>query len=799
MSLSEFVARKRQTLRYIFAPRPWPLELPVVVQFPINDICDSKCQMCNIWQQKLGDQITVEQARTIYSNPLFRRVVAVGLNGGEPTLRRDLAELGDMLFRTLPRLKVLSLITNGLHAQRAIERIDGLAHAVSARGGRLDVMVSLDGVGAVHDRVRGAPGNFENAVKVLDHILARPDRITARVACTVIADNVYHVHELLDFCRSRQVYVKFRLGVPNRRLYNLPPPPPKQIGKRIWIDTHPFDLDAEQRWHFGQFLYELIDDYEPALQQRQFYASLAGQVIEGQPRRAGCDWQHRGVTVSSRGEILYCAVQSDVLGNGLEESAEELYFGNQRHLQAILTDKCASCAHDYVGPPGGRAQAALIAEGFLRKFNWKVDDLKQSRLVEALVSLKRFFAEPIRFAKSRRALETVAREAPMKSEKNGVLICGWYGTETLGDKAILATIVNTIRNISPDERVDIASLNATYTRLTVDQMPELEGCEVIAPQAAMASIGRYSTLIFGGGPLMAVREMSEMEALFVAAAARGVRTIVAGCGVGPLGASFYRKSIGNLLSAARLRIFRDTESRVAAADLLGTHEITDAVCEDPAATWVADQEISSRGTESAPMLALGLRDWPYYQYAPKMSRRRARALKEIFENSVIAALERLLAEIPALRIAPVPFCTHRTGGDDRVLYWRLVRRSSMLRAAFDLSLISRELSPAEYLSRINSCDAMLTMRFHSLVFANTLGIPTFAIDYTLGSGKTHALASRTASPMIRFDRIDANSLYSGLRTALNTRRARPGAELKFKDTFREILLEGGLIDRARNS
>ena len=37
-----------QTLHYASINRPWPMEFPVVVQFPINDIYDSKCQIYNI-------------------------------------------------------------------------------------------------------------------------------------------------------------------------------------------------------------------------------------------------------------------------------------------------------------------------------------------------------------------------------------------------------------------------------------------------------------------------------------------------------------------------------------------------------------------------------------------------------------------------------------------------------------------------------------------------------------------------------------------------------------------------------
>jgi MoaA/NifB/PqqE/SkfB family radical SAM enzyme/polysaccharide pyruvyl transferase WcaK-like protein len=789
----ESAARVWQTLRYSVRSRPWPLELPVVVQFPINDICDSKCQMCNIWQQKLDRQVSVEDGRKVFSDPLFRRVRAIGLNGGEPTLRRDLADIGRMLFETVPNLKSLSLITNGLHSDRAIERIDSLADAVSACGGRLDVMVSIDGVGDVHDRVRGVPGNFEHAVRVLDHVLAHRSKMTARVGCTVITENVYNVHELLDFCINRGAYIKFRLGVPNRRLYNLPAPPAKQIGKRVWIDTHPFGLDEEQRWHFAQFLYGLNSGYESSLQQRQFYRSLAGQLVLGQPRRAGCDWQHRGVTVSSRGEILYCAVQSDILGSGLTQSPQDLYFGHREHLQSIVKDKCASCAHDYVGPPGGRDQAALLLDDLLRKCGTDLRRASVSRPARMLASLKKTSVDRIRFDSSRRRFaQNMAVAGGSSSARKGVVICGWYGTETLGDRAILGAIVEAIHELSPGEQITIASLNPFYTRLTVAQMPELAGCDVIAAERAIETIDQQRGLVFGGGPLMAIREMALMEGLFLRARSAGVPGIIAGCGVGPLGSASFNRSIVGLLSAASRRIFRDAESRDAAAKLLGYSDAADLVCEDPAASWVVKHRPARLPPPASPTLALGLRDWPYTQYAPELNPRKGETIQKRFEDTVVQSLDQVLAETPGLRLAPIPFCAHRVGGDDRLLYWRLVRRSSRIRAASDLSMISREPSPEALLSRMASMDAMLAMRFHSLVFASALSLPTVAIDYTMGAGKTHALGKRLGHPMLRIDSIEPDVLTSALIAALKRTTGVDVPPLTFRDIFERAWLDCGL-------
>ena len=69
-------------------------------------------------------------------------------------------------------MNAISLITNAFQDQIVIQRIKEIGQVVKQNGGYFDVMVSIDGVGQVHDRVRGKPNNFTRAVKVIDYVQA---------------------------------------------------------------------------------------------------------------------------------------------------------------------------------------------------------------------------------------------------------------------------------------------------------------------------------------------------------------------------------------------------------------------------------------------------------------------------------------------------------------------------------------------------------------------------------------------------------------------------------------------------
>ncbi len=60
--------------------------------------------MCNIWDGRTEKGPTLGELRSILAHPLFDRVKDLGITGGEPTLRPDLAEIYAVAADTLPRL-----------------------------------------------------------------------------------------------------------------------------------------------------------------------------------------------------------------------------------------------------------------------------------------------------------------------------------------------------------------------------------------------------------------------------------------------------------------------------------------------------------------------------------------------------------------------------------------------------------------------------------------------------------------------------------------------------------------------
>lgn len=688
--------------------------LPRVIQFPINDICNSKCQMCNIWQQKRDYEVTPEKIKEILNNDLFRKVKAVGINGGEPTLRKDIGEVTEAVVTSLPKLNSISLITNAIIEKKVIAAIKTMAEVCNQNNVHLGVMVSLDGVGDVHDRVRGRKGNFESAVKVLN-FLKKSDGLVSdyRIGCTIIKENVFGVEDLLQWCIENEIYGRFRLGVPHQRLYS--------DNKK-----EPFDINYEEKFHIANFLDYLIKHYEKDETRRFFYKSLRDQIIYNQARKAGCDWKNRGVTLTSRGELAYCAVQSKILGDAKLEDSESLYWENSDHLKDIINNKCASCNHDYEGISNRK----LFVKNYIKRVISKFPIKAQKIAKKLIVDVNHYYKAKNVLYSSRLTIRNHKELIP-----NQILICGWYGTETLGDKAILGGIINKIRSKSPNCIIHLASLEPYVSEMTSNQMKYLEISKILNVKDAKKRIadGNYEKIIMGGGPLMSsVGEITKILEMFSEADKVGSEKIIWGCGIGPISQNVNTDLIKKLLNISDKIIVRDKASKLLAVNKFGLDKSIN-VSLDPAFIWIKDN-IKKDIKRDPKQIMLALRDWPINEYANDIDKNTAINIKAKFEKELLEFIDTLVQSDRDYKI--IPFCMHKyaTGGDDRFFYKRLLKNYPQILSRLDIT----HQTPQNDLEQFQRSAFVLAMRYHSTVFSIATETPYLSIDYTRG-GKIRGL------------------------------------------------------------
>lgn len=160
--------------------------LPILV-LHAHTACNCRCVMCDIWKANAARRsIGAAELERHLADIVALDVRRVMLTGGEPLLHENLWALCDRLREHGIRV---TLVTTGLlveaHAEAIARTIDQL-------------VVSIDGPPAVHDKVRGVSAGFERIARGLRALAGQPRRPATIVRCVVQKANHGCIAETIE-------------------------------------------------------------------------------------------------------------------------------------------------------------------------------------------------------------------------------------------------------------------------------------------------------------------------------------------------------------------------------------------------------------------------------------------------------------------------------------------------------------------------------------------------------------------------------------------------------------------------
>lgn len=309
-----------------------------------------------------------------------------------------------------------------------------------------------------------------------------------------------------------------------------------------------------------------------------------------------------------------------------------------------------------------------------------------------------------------------------------ILICGWYGTETLGDRAILAGIFKILRNALMGGNVKIASLYPFLTKRTIIEdsniysniAPELNVSyfEINNKITLNQEIESTDLVIFGGGPIMDLPELQIMKYIFVNAKNRGKKTAIVGCGLGPLYRKQYKNTARDILRYSDLTIFRDKNSVDTAMELLKDNHLQLYYSHDPAilaSYHYRLNEYKAQNSTTNNYIAVNIREFQNIGF---------RSDEYLGENKIIELMEIISKQYETVKL--VPMHTFGIGGDDRYYLTKLKYQTQ----SKNIEVIHEPMNLFELFDVYSNAAACIGMRYHSIVFQTLLNGNNYILDYT---------------------------------------------------------------------
>jgi MoaA/NifB/PqqE/SkfB family radical SAM enzyme len=307
---------------------------PTVLHVNVNLRCNTKCAMCNIWELKSSHALALNELQTIFADPVYCRVEYIILAGGEPTLRSDLPEIIVLMHQYMPRLKKLMIASNVINRASVQKQYPRIAEYCTKHKIRLTLGVSLDGVGELHDQVRGVPGAFQKVMENVQFMknLQKDIPFNMSIDPTIFSMNVHEMQRLQDLAEQLHMPITFQFAAVADDYYHN-----RDLEKVLTVDE-------SGRKSIIEFLKQRVSEASLFDALAYYYMEVIRRAEGATTRSLPCPFVNQGLLLNPDGTLQYCH-NSRPIGNALEAPSSELYYSerNLAYRSTFQQDRCPNC------------------------------------------------------------------------------------------------------------------------------------------------------------------------------------------------------------------------------------------------------------------------------------------------------------------------------------------------------------------------------------------------------------------------------------------------------------------------
>jgi MoaA/NifB/PqqE/SkfB family radical SAM enzyme len=319
---------------------------PIQLTFFVTRRCNARCPFCfylnGTDRAKTGaDEYSLDEIRE--TAPSLGRLLWLAFSGGEPYLRKDLAEISRVFYaRNHPAIMLYS--TNGLVPELVAETTERILG--DCRNSTVVVKVSLDGIGAEHDRIRATPGNFDKALRtyrLLAKLVDRYPNFELGVNTVLLRDNQDRMDALIEFVRrlpnlGTHTISLVRGDPADPRCKEIDPVQYRHAAARL-EESLTARTGAIYRFNGGR-----LKAAQDILQRRMIYRTLLEQR-----RQIPCYAGRLNLVLTEGGEVFACEMLPSSLGNLRDHGYDvRRLLGSARArevLETIRQGRC-HCTHE---------------------------------------------------------------------------------------------------------------------------------------------------------------------------------------------------------------------------------------------------------------------------------------------------------------------------------------------------------------------------------------------------------------------------------------------------------------------
>ncbi len=294
------------------------------VQYPTDAIiaityrCDARCEMCNIWQIKPQEFLSVDDYAKVPST-----LKDINISGGEAFMRKDVVDIVKVIHQKTDNPRIV-VSTNGFRTKQIIEGMEELRKTIPNIG----IGVSLDGIGETHNQIRGIKNAWDRSTETLRQLKER-GFTNVRIGFTAMNENVHEMPKVYDYANS--LGFQFTTAVAqNSDIY---------FSTSVNQDVQDHNLyDA-----LGYVMRRELMSYHPKRWLRAYFESGTLQFNKDKTRMLKCRAGHEFFYLAPEGLVYPCLTIPSPMGDLKGHSFEDVWESDRANTVRNEIDGCEQC------------------------------------------------------------------------------------------------------------------------------------------------------------------------------------------------------------------------------------------------------------------------------------------------------------------------------------------------------------------------------------------------------------------------------------------------------------------------
>ncbi|MCK5133660.1 MAG: radical SAM protein [Candidatus Sabulitectum sp.] len=281
--------------------------------------CNAKCGMCDIWKfpTKPSEEFKPEILKKLPTG-----ISKLNITGGEPTLRKDIDEILDIVVK---KSHGVEISTNGFFTS-VLDR-------VTKKHSDIGVRISIEGLPEMNDKLRGIPNGFDRAVRSFLKLRANGVK-NIGFAMTISGENCRDLLPVYQMCSALEC--QLANAVVHNSFYF------RKTDNKV-------DNFTEVEEAMQEFIEALLTSSRKQLLKGKFKDWLRAYInqgllkhVQGKIRSLPCGAATDSFFLDPYGRILACngSIEPMIMGDLTKQSFDEIWNSKQAE---ILREQVKNC------------------------------------------------------------------------------------------------------------------------------------------------------------------------------------------------------------------------------------------------------------------------------------------------------------------------------------------------------------------------------------------------------------------------------------------------------------------------